>query len=85
MQATVANWRELLRGSVAAARQMLREVLEAPLRFERKGKTYRFSGAVATGKLIAGVVVPTNVASPTGFGLGYHTDFQGCWVSDRVA
>ena len=41
-------------------------MLEAPLKFERDGKTYRFSGPVATGKLIAGTVLPTKVASPTG-------------------
>jgi hypothetical protein len=67
VQATVANWRGLLSGSVADARQMLREVLEAPLRFERDGQTYRFSAPVATGKLIAGAVGLDNVASPTGF------------------
>jgi hypothetical protein len=67
VQAAVANWRELLSGSVADARQMLREVLEAPLRFEREGQTFRFSGPVATGKLIAGVVVGQELgASPKG-------------------
>ena len=65
----LGHWREMLSGSVAEGRQMLREVLEAPLRFERDGRTYRFSGPVATGKLIAGAVgldKPCG-ASPTGF------------------
>ncbi len=66
VQAQVGTWRALLNGSTVDARQMLREVLEAPLRFERDGKTYRFSGPVATGKLIAGVVLPTKGASPRG-------------------
>jgi hypothetical protein len=38
-------------------------VLEAPLKFEPDGKTYRFS-AVATGKPIADTVLPTVTASP---------------------
>jgi hypothetical protein len=50
----------------------LREVLEGPLRFTPEGKTYRFSGPVAIGRVIAGAVLekdgaPTNMASPAGF------------------
>jgi hypothetical protein len=66
-QKKVADWRGLLNGSIADARQMLREVLEAPLRFTPEGKTYRFTGPVATGKLIAGAVLPIEGTSPTGF------------------
>jgi len=47
-------------------RQLLREVLEAPLKFEPDGKTYRFSAPVATGKLIADTVLPTVVVSGSG-------------------
>ena|SRR5947208_630666 len=64
VQKAVTDWRGLLSGSVRDARQMLREVLEAPLRFTPGGKTYRFAGPVATGRLIAGAVLSTNVASP---------------------
>jgi len=64
VQSAVADWRGLLNGSVADGRQLLREVLEAPLKFERDGKTYRFRAPVATGKLIAGAVLPIKVASP---------------------
>jgi hypothetical protein len=67
VQAAVADWRGLLSGSVADGRQLLREVVEAPLRFEREGETYRFMAPVATGKLIAGAVLPTFDSSPTGF------------------
>ena len=66
MQKTVADWCGLLSGSVADARQMLREVLEAPLRFTPDGKTYHFTAPVATGELIAGVVLPTKGTSPKG-------------------
>lgn len=44
-------------------RQLLREVLAAPLKFTREGRTYRFSAPVVTGQLIAGAVPPTKVAS----------------------
>ena len=67
VQGAVANWRELLSGSVVDGRQLLRDVLEAPLRFERDGKTYRFSAPVATGKLIAGSVTAYLDSSPRGF------------------
>ncbi|HYN10500.1 MAG TPA: hypothetical protein VES67_24135 [Vicinamibacterales bacterium] len=66
VQRAVATWRDLLNGSVSDAHQMLREVLEAPLPFTPEGKTYRFRGPVATGRLIVGAVLPTKVASPTG-------------------
>ena len=67
VQAAIADWRGLLSGSVNDGRQLLRDVLEAPLRFEPDGKTYKFSAPVATGKLIADTVLPTMMASPTGF------------------
>ena len=44
----------------------MRDVPEAPLKFEPDGKTYRFSAPVATGKLIADTVLPTVMASPRG-------------------
>jgi hypothetical protein len=66
VQRAVADWRGLLSGSVADGRQLLREVLEAPLRFTPDGRTYRFTAPVATGKLIAGAVLPTKMASPRG-------------------
>jgi len=47
VQQAVGNWHGALSGSVADGRQLLREELEAPLRFTRVGKTYRFSAPVA--------------------------------------
>lgn len=41
VQSRVADWRQLLSGSVADGRQLLREVLEAPLRLTPDGNTYR--------------------------------------------
>jgi site-specific DNA recombinase len=64
----VGRWRSLLTEQVADGRQLLREVLEGPLRFTAEGGAYRFEGDVATGRLVAGLVgVPPCVASPTGF------------------
>jgi site-specific DNA recombinase len=63
--AQVATWRALV---ATNGRQLLREVLDGPLRFEREGKTYRFAGNVTTGRLIAGLIgIPPLMASPTGF------------------
>ncbi len=61
----VASWRDLLTRQVAEGRQALREVLEGPLRFTPEGKSYRFEGEVATGRLVAGLITPC-VASPEG-------------------
>jgi hypothetical protein len=36
------------------------------LKVEREGEIYRFKAPVATGKLIAGAVLPTLDSSPTG-------------------
>jgi len=64
VQTKVAEWRGLLSGSVADGRQLLREVLAAPFKFTRDGRTYRFSAPVVTGQLIAGAVLPTNCGVP---------------------
>jgi len=70
VQEQVANWRGLLTGSVRDGRQLLREALEKPFRFERDGESYKFSALVATGRLIEGVIGRCAgqrcVASPTG-------------------
>jgi hypothetical protein len=58
VQKTIADWCGLLSGSVADARRILREVLEAPLRFTPDGKTHHFTAPVAMGELIAGAVLP---------------------------
>jgi hypothetical protein len=69
VQAQVAAWRDLLESAVVSdGRQLLKEMLEGPLRFTPEGKTYRFVGPVATGRLITGMVgLPPNMASPAGF------------------
>ena len=66
VQGFVAEWRTLLTEEVEDGRQLLREVLEGPLRFTPDGKVYRFTGQVATGRLITEAVLPTLRASPGG-------------------
>jgi hypothetical protein len=64
--AKLQNWRELLTSNVADGRQLLREVLETPLRFTPEGRTYRFEGTAAAERLL-GHVLPPWMASPAGF------------------
>ncbi|HSL21511.1 MAG TPA: hypothetical protein VK886_08245 [Vicinamibacterales bacterium] len=63
-EAPLEHWRKLLTANVEDGRQLLREVLEGPLRFTPEQRTYRFEGDVATGRSVAGLVgVPPCVAS----------------------
>jgi hypothetical protein len=65
--AHVERWRALLTEQVADGRQLLREVLEGPLKFRPEGRSYRFEGTVRTGRLVAGLVgVPPFGTSPAG-------------------
>jgi site-specific DNA recombinase len=64
----VKGWRALLTKRVEDGRQLLREVLAGPLRFTPEGKTYRFEGEAAIGRMLAGIAgVAPFLASPTGF------------------
>jgi site-specific DNA recombinase len=64
----VDRWRALLTDHVEDGRQLLREVLEGPIRFTPDGRAYRFEGEAAIGRLLAGVVgLPTNVVAVRGF------------------
>lgn len=68
--AQCARWRALLTEEIEDGRQLLREVLDGPLKFTAgPGKQYRFSGNVMTGQLVAGLVspkTPPEMASPAG-------------------
>lgn len=56
----LTDWRGLLAEDVEAARPMLRELLDGPIRFtpivESDRRGFRFDGAVKTGGLLAGIV-----------------------------
>jgi site-specific DNA recombinase len=68
----VNGWRALLTKHVSDGRQLLREVLIGPLRFTPDGRSYRFEGEAAIGRLLTGMAgLPTFVASPPGFEPGF--------------
>ena len=50
----LAAWRSLLTRQTQDGRELLREILEGPIRFTPDGKMYRFHGKAALGKLLAG-------------------------------
>ena len=50
----LAVWRSLLTRQTQDGRQLLREILEGPIRFMPDGEMYRFHGKAALGKLLAG-------------------------------
>jgi len=50
----LAAWRSLLTRQTQDGRQLLREILEGPIRFMPDGEMYRFHGKAALGKLLAG-------------------------------
>jgi hypothetical protein len=52
----VAAWLSLLTRQTQDGRQLLREILEGPIRFMPDGKMYCFHGKAALGKLLAGAV-----------------------------
>ena len=63
-QEYASQWRHLLRKHIAGGRQVLREVLAAPMVFEPTDDGYKFSGEAGIGGVVS---LPTTVASPTGF------------------
>lgn len=74
----VDGWRALLTSHVQDGRRLLREVLAGPLRFTPTGRTYRFEGEAAIGRLLAGMAgLPTVLASPPGFANGCTERFVG--------
>ena len=64
----LTDWQVLLTDNVADGRELLRRTLTGPLRLTPDGRTYRFEGEAAIGRLLEGVIpVPTYLASPEGF------------------
>ena len=51
----IDGWRALLTKRTSEGRQLLREVLAGPLRFTPEGRTYRFEGELAAGRLLSGM------------------------------
>jgi hypothetical protein len=65
--ARIENWQAKLEGDVTERRQVLREILGTPFRFEADGKRYRFSADDTRGQLITGLVTGSTISGvPTG-------------------
>ena len=65
VQEHVAGWRALLTKHVQDGRTLLRQVLAGPLRFTPDGRSYRFEGEAAIGRMLAGVAgLPPFGSSP---------------------
>jgi hypothetical protein len=65
----LTNWRAMLRRNVPQGRQMLRKLIQSPLRFEPVGTTWAFTGQAAIDKILAEFhdsEIAKSVASPTG-------------------
>jgi hypothetical protein len=70
VQGFIEGWRALLTEEVADGRQLLWKILSGPLRFTLDGRSYKFEGDAAIGRLLAGMVgLPTKMASPRGYAL----------------
>lgn len=66
VRARLEDWRGLLTRNVQGARQLLREVLEGPLKFTPENGAYRFEGHAAMGRLLGTAGLATLMASPKG-------------------
>jgi hypothetical protein len=66
---------------VADGRQLLREVLESPLRFTPEGRACRFEGEVGLGRLVAGLAGAPCVASPSGTAETWQAEFRRKWAA----
>jgi len=67
----VDDWRGLLRRNVCSGREVLRLVLDGPIKFtpvvEERRRGYAFEGRLALDRMLAGLVpLPLLVASPAG-------------------
>jgi hypothetical protein len=72
LRAKLADWRGLLTRNIESGREVLKALLEGPLRFtpvvDERRRAYRFTGTITLAKLLSGVVeLPTRVTSPEGF------------------
>ena len=77
---SLTDWRSLLTGDVAQARQGFRQLLTAPIKFtpfvERGRRGLRFEGRVGLDAILGGEVV-TKLASPRGHSLLWTPKIQG--------
>lgn len=76
----LARWRALLTGHVEDGRELLRQVLNGPIRFtpDRDAKIYRFAGEIGLDRLFAGMAgLAPLLASPSETGLRCSVELLG--------
>jgi hypothetical protein len=74
----IDGWRALLTKHTSDGRQLLREILAGPLRFTPEGRTYRFEGELAAGRLLAGIAgLTTTLVAVRGSVEGCTVKFTG--------
>lgn len=70
LRARLIEWRELLRRQIPQARQVLKKLLAAPLKFtpcrDGDSRYYEFTAQIAVGRVFNGIAVASMVASPRG-------------------
>ena len=67
LTARFMEWRDVLRRQPTQARQILKKLLEGPLRLTPKDGYYEFEGSVSWTKIFETASLPILVASPQGF------------------
>jgi hypothetical protein len=66
----LASWRSLPTRQAQDGRQLLRQVLVAPMRFTPEGRTYHFEGEAALGRLVGAIADATNLVPVRGYAKG---------------
>ena len=82
LRTKLADWRGLLTKNVESGREVLKALLEGPLRFtplvDERRRAYRFTGTITLERLLSGVVeLPTRVTSPGGTADGWPMPLRG--------
>jgi len=84
LRAKLADWRGLLTRNAESGREVLKALLVEPLRFEpvidERRRAYRFRGAIALDRLVAGVIdlkTLTSGTSPAGTVNRWRPPFDG--------
>jgi hypothetical protein len=79
LRAQLADWRGLLTRNVESGREVLKTLLAEPFKFtpeiDARGRRYRFTGAIALDRVVAGVIdlkTCDRVPSPAGTAHGWR-------------
>src|SRR5262249_5194576 len=84
VRAVLDDWRALLLGHVAQARQILRKLVDGRLRFRPEGRGFTFEGTGRVEPILSGTVLPKAVVAPTGFEPVFESRPCFCMKSSRA-